>query len=439
MVTATAIDLRLDHLVTQAAARRTAVEQGRALSAASTTTSEDTLRNTEVDTQTALALAKMPSLPSPSASDRRRANADSLFVLAEQASESGRESESADAPLPTPTHGHVHVTLAPENGADGYGACAHAAAVSTGVIDVLAAAEPPTVVAAVAVLRAADRRRRGSLGPDEFDALLQEWDAARDRGRTDMWASLEARAAASWERAGSGSAASVGRPASPKARASLRRAREMATERATERGFGSPQRRCGRGVLSTASGQRHGDGGGGDGGDRGDGGDGGDEGDGACVGRGGGDGAERMVTFDGDGGGVGDAAPMSAREAERRRRRRRAQFSRADLDKNGRLDLNELIFARQLYELSRQMRAANLPARDVRAAAHRDAERGREAVRVHRAIARGCCRGVSLEAIRVRRAIARGYAAPSLSSETPRGSHSCHLRHRGRRDTPSAP
>ena len=73
------------------------------------------------------------------------------------------------------------------------------------------------------------------------------------------------------------------------------------------------------------------------------------------------------------------------------------------------------------------------------ARAHRDAERGREAVRVHRAIARGCCRGVSLEAIRVRRAIARGYAAPSLSSETPRGSHSCHLRHRGRRDTPSAP
>ena len=41
-------------------------------------------------------------------------------------------------------------------------------------------------------------------------------------------------------------------------------------------------------------------------------------------------------------------APLSGREAERRRRRRRAQFARADLDKSGRLDLNELLFARQV-------------------------------------------------------------------------------------------
>lgn len=41
-------------------------------------------------------------------------------------------------------------------------------------------------------------------------------------------------------------------------------------------------------------------------------------------------------------------APLSGLEAERRRRRRRAQFARADLDKNGRLDLNELLFARQV-------------------------------------------------------------------------------------------
>ena len=54
------------------------------------------------------------------------------------------------------------------------------------------------------------------------------------------------------------------------------------------------------------------------------------------------------------------------------------------------------------------------------ARAHRDAERGREAIRVHRAIARGCCRGVSRGNPRAPRHLSRICRAISLERDPER-------------------
>ena len=172
--------------------------------------------------------------------------------------------------------------------ADHYHEMAHSAArFSAGVIDVLSVAEPPTLAAAVLVLIEADAERRGSLGPAQFDRLLQRWDEDRDAGRLDAWQQFESQAA----RVAALQAAAVHNHSSPLAPVRRRCASPMAQSRSSP----MPAR------MGTAAAQ------------------------------------ETAV-----------APPLSEREAERRRRRRRAQFARADLDKNGRLDLNELLFARQV-------------------------------------------------------------------------------------------
>lgn len=178
--------------------------------------------------------------------------------------------------------------------ANHYHEIAHSAArFSASVIDVLSVAEPPTLVAAVLVLSEADdgADRRGSLGPTQFDRLLQRWDEERDAGRPDAWHKFEGQAArvAALQAAAAQSRSSPlavrRRCSSPVAMRAMARARDL----------GPPAR---MGIASVQE--------------------------------------------------IAAAAPLSEREAERRRRRRRAQFARADLDKNGRLDLNELLFARQV-------------------------------------------------------------------------------------------
>ena len=178
---------------------------------------------------------------------------------------------------------------------DHYHEMAHSAArFSAGVIDVLSVAEPPTLAAAVLVLSEADgAERRGSLGPKQFDRLLQRWDEDRDAGRPDAWQKFEGQAARvaalQVAAAQSHSSPQAGRQrcASPVAMRAMARARDV----------GSPPARMGAAA------------------------------------------AQEIAAA---------PPPLSEREAERRRRRRRAQFARADLDKNGRLDLNELLFARQV-------------------------------------------------------------------------------------------